>query len=304
MYRRILVPLDGSELAEVPLHYAMQLAVRSKAEVVLLHVCGPDECHCGPEGCHIQPMHRVYVEHTAEALRHRLQEAGHADAKVDAVTLAGDPGHEILQYLEENDVSLVVMATHGRSGMKRWIMGSIATKVHRCSNTPIRLVRSLSSEETAIQDWPEKRILVLLDGSERAEQVLPYVAEHAKMSDAEVTLLRVCEAPLISANYPEAIMPLSWDEYVQRVTSRQRERCSAYFEDVGRRLESIGLNVNCECLFGSPAEAIISYVRDNRFNLVAMTSHVRPAGGHWPIGGVADKVIHGTSSPVLLVRPH
>ena len=76
IYDKILVPLDGSELAEAPPDYAKELAARSEAEVILLHVCGLEECHCGPEECHIQPMHQVYIEHTAEVLKRRLVEAG------------------------------------------------------------------------------------------------------------------------------------------------------------------------------------------------------------------------------------
>lgn len=300
MYDRILVPLDGSELAEVPLDYAREVATRSGAELILLHVCGPDECHCGPEGCYVQPMHRVYVEHTAEVLRRRMQESGAEGAQVRSAIVAGDPAHEILRYVEENKVSLIVMGTHGRSGIRRWVMGSVAVKIHRCSDAPVRLVRSLARGETAPEDWPEKRILVLLDGSEPAEQVLPYVVHHARMSDAEVTLLRVCEPPLISADYPG---PLSWEEHVEQVTSHQQGQCSLYFGDVEKRLKGMGLKVKSESLLGNAAEEIVNYVARNQFNLIAMTTHARCGLSVWPIGSTADKVIHGTSSPILLVRP-
>ncbi len=303
MYDRILVPLDGTELAEKSLHYAMELTARSGAELDLLHVCGPEECHCGPDGCHVEPMHRVYIEHTADVLKRRLQEAGVEEAKVRSVIRTGDPAHVILGYADENDVSLIVMATHGRSGVKRWIMGSVAMKIHRCSTAPVRLVRALSSDEAPPEDWPERRILVLLDGSELAEQVLPYVVDHARMSDAEVTLLRVCEPPIISADYPEAIMPLSWGEHVEQVTKYQQEQCSLYLEGVEKRLKDMGLKVEYECSLGNAAEEILNYASRNRFNLIAMTTHARCGLGLWPIGSIADKVIHGTSSPILLVRP-
>lgn len=301
MYTKILVPIDGSELAEAPLGYAKELATRSGAELILLHVCGPEECHCGPEECHIQPMHRVYVEHTADMLRHRFQESEAARVEISSVILAGSPAREILRYVEENEVSLIVMATHARSGIRQWVMGSVAVKIHRCSNAPVRIVRSLRSAETAPYDWPERRILALLDGSERAEQLLPYLVDHARMSDAEVTLLRVCEPPLISSDYPEAIMPLTWEEYIKRVTSYQKEQCSLYFDDMEKRLQGMGLKVKSEGLLGNAAEEITNYVTRNQFDLIALTTHARCGIGVWPIGSVADKVIHGTSSPILLV---
>ncbi len=304
MYERILVPLDGSELAEVPLHYAAQLARSSGADLILLHVCGPEECHCEPKDCHIQPMHSVYTEHTAEVVRGRLKEAGCGELKVSPVILAGDPAYAILRYVEENDISLIVIATHGRSGIKRWVMGSVAVKIHRCSTVPVRLIRTLSFDDAAPEDWPEKKILVLLDGSERAEQVLPYVIDHARMGDAEVTLLRVHEPPTIPSDYP-ADMPLSWEEHVKRVTAHQREQCSLYLKGVEKRLKENGLKVKSECILGdNVAQEIINYIARSRPNLIALTTHARSALGVWPIGSIADKVIHGTSSPILLVRPH
>lgn len=303
MYARILVPLDGSELAEAPLCYAEKLAVRTGADLTLLHVCGPEECHCGPEGCHVQPMHRVYVERTAEVVRGRLQEAGAGEVKVEPAIRVGDPAHEILRYVEENAVSLIVMATHGHSGIRQWVLGSVAVKLCRSSNVPIRLVRSLRSDEAAPEDWPERRILVLLDGSEWAEQVLPYVADHARISEAEVTLLRVCEPPTIPSDYV-ASMLLRWEEYVERVTQHQQDQCSLYFEDVENRLKGMGFKVKSQSLSGNAAEQIIDYAARGHFNLIAMTSHAHSGLGVWPIGSVADKVIHGTTSPILLVRPH
>ena len=182
-------------------------------------------------------------------------------------------------------------------------MGSVAVKVHRCSGAPVLLFRSLPSEETAPEDWPERRILVTLDGSELAEQVLPYVVDHARMSDAEVVLLRVCEPSLISSDYPEASMPLSWEEHVEKVTARQQQQCSLYLGDAERKLKDVGIKLKSESLLGNAAEEIINYVTRNQFNLVAMTTNARCGLGVWPIGSVADKVIHGTSSHILLVRP-
>jgi len=75
MYSKILVPLDGSEIAQKSLPYASQLAVKSGAELILFHVCGPEECNCGPETCYIQPMHNSYIQYTADVLRNTLQDS-------------------------------------------------------------------------------------------------------------------------------------------------------------------------------------------------------------------------------------
>ena len=304
MYEKIVVPLDGSELAETSLHYATQLAAKCGAELVLLHVCGPEECHCGPEECHVQPLHGVYTQDTAELIGGRLKDIGAKDARVTPVILVGDPTIEILRYVEENNIDLIAMATHGRSGIRRWVMGSVAVRIHRCSPVPVRLIRALSSDESAPEDWPEKRILVPLDGSDRAEQVLPYVVVHAHMSDSEVTLLRVDEPPSILSDYPEASMPLTWQEHVERATAHRREQCQLYVDSIAKDLRGKEINVKSECILGENAsQEIIDYVFRNRPNLVAITTHARCALSAWPIGSTADKIIHATSSPILLVRP-
>jgi nucleotide-binding universal stress UspA family protein len=164
-------------------------------------------------------------------------------------------------------------------------------------------VRSLRPGETPRSDWPETKILVPLDGSEIAEQVLPYVIQHATMSDSEVTLLRVGEAPVISSDYPEAAMHLSWEEHVARMTERYEEESRLYLQGVEKRLADAGLNVRSDSVLGNAAREIIDYAETNDFNLIAMTCHARFVIGAWPIGSVAEKVIHGSSTPVLVVRP-
>ncbi len=118
-----------------------------------------------------------------------------------------------------------------------------------------------------------------------------------------MTLLRVCEPPIISSDYPEAIMPLSWGEHVEQVTKYQREQCSLYLADVEKRLKDMGLKVEYECLLGNAAEEILNYASRIRFNLIAMTTRARCGLGLWPIGSIADKIIHGSSCPILLVKP-
>ena len=134
MNRKIIVPLDGSELAERALLYAKAPASRIGSEVILLHVCGPEECHCDAEKCTVQPMHRVYVEHTAQMFRNRL-EAVATDKihkiQIDWEVLVGDPATQIVSYAGEQKADRIIIASHGRSGINRWILGSVTDKVAR-----------------------------------------------------------------------------------------------------------------------------------------------------------------------------
>ena len=131
MYKRILVPLDGSRLAEAPLRYAVWLAKKTGAELVLMHVFGG----------------RVsdkwsYLQKQAEDISQQLQVEGGPPANVKLVDVSGDPASLIIEYANENQVDLIAMSTHGHTGIRHWLLGSVADKVVNYSMKPIWLVKS------------------------------------------------------------------------------------------------------------------------------------------------------------------
>ncbi len=312
MYKRMLVPLDGSELAEVVFTYAKELAARLGLDVTLLHVYSPTEQE-------LAPMHRSYIERAAEIVRLHSEEVqkksgiqpGSKEVETRGELAVGYPAEQILSYADENDIDLILMATHGRSGIRRWTIGSVADKVLRASKVPVWLVRAGIPEEVVYDKWPRKTILVPLDGSELAESVLPHVEAVAKQRGAElvdVILLRVCEPPIISSDYPETIMRLSWEEHVEQQMAWCKGASEKYLAGVEKRLKDVGLKVRSEVLvgkppIGNPADEIIDYANRNPFNLIVMATHGRSGISRWAYGSVAAKVLLGVSSPLFLVRP-
>jgi nucleotide-binding universal stress UspA family protein len=308
MYKRMLVPLDGSELAEVVFTYAKELAGRLDLDLTLLHVCVPGERE-------LASMHRVYVERAAEIIGRQSEEvqrqtgieSGGRVLEVRAELAEGHPAEEILRYADENDIDLILIASHGRSGVRRWAMGSVADKVLRSSKIPVWLAQARIPQETVYDKWPSRTLLVPLDGSELAESVLPHVEALARQRGAElveVVLIRVCETPFITADYPEASMPLTWEEHVGHIKSSFKLGCEQYLQGVAKRLSDAGLKVRSEVLMGDVANEIVAYATKNPFNLIAMSTHGRSGVSRWAYGSVANKVLHGVSSPIFLVRPH
>jgi nucleotide-binding universal stress UspA family protein len=314
MYKRMLVPLDGSKLSEVVFPYAKELAGRLGLEVVLLHVHDSGESET-------VPLHRAYIEHKADVIKHQSQEVqtkvgigevGRA-VQVRGELVAGYPADEILRYVEENDVDLILMATHGRSGIRRWVMGSVADRVLRASRVPVCLVRAGIPEGIVYDKWPRRTILVPLDGSELAEEVLPHVTALAKQRGAElleVVLLRVYEPVSALGYYPPSarfetpsgavhVMP---QDYARGESARQKIIAEQYLARVAKRLNNAGLKVRCEALAGAPAEVIVDYVHKNPFNLIVMSTHARSGLSRWAYGSVASRVLRGVSSPIFLVR--
>ncbi|HEY55889.1 MAG TPA: universal stress protein [Dehalococcoidia bacterium] len=315
MYQRMLVPLDGSKLSEVVFPYAKELAGRLGLEVVLLHVHSPGESET-------VPLHRAYIEHKAEMIRRQSQEVqtkvgvgevGRA-VQVRGELAVGYPADEILRYAEENDVDLILMATHGRSGIRRWVMGSVADRVLRASKVPVWLVRAGIPEGIVYDKWPKRTILVPLDGSGLAEEVLPHVEALAKQHGTElleVVLLRVYEPVSALGYYPPSarfetpsgavhVMPR---DYARGERARQKIITEQYLAGVSQRLNGAGLNkVRFEALAGTPAEVIVDYANNHPFNLIVMSTHARSGLSRWAYGSVAARVLHGVSSPIFLVR--
>jgi len=302
VYKRMLVPLDGSKLAESAITYAEDLAARLGLDVVLLHVCNPLLQQYAP-------MHRMYVEHAAEATAQKIrqtQERLSEGKGVQAVDVQGEltigyPAEEILRYVDENRIDIILMTTHGYSGLLRWAMGSVADKVLRASRVPVCLAHVGSADEITDEEWSTRIIIVPLDGSELAEAVLPHVEALAKQRGIEleeIVLLRVCEYPIVAVEYPGE----DWTDYINESIERCRNVSEQYLAGVEKRFNKTGQKVSTKVLTGNAAEEIINYTKQNPFSLIVMSTHGYSGVGRWVFGSVADKILHGVSNPVFLVR--
>jgi nucleotide-binding universal stress UspA family protein len=307
MYKRMLVPLDGSKLAEIALTYAKEVAGRLDVEVILLHVANPSLTDS-------MPMYRSYVEHAAEIVRGRAvelrQEAG-VSSKIGAPlvrseVLTGYPADEILRYAFENDVDIILMATHGWSGVKRWILGSVTDKVLRASTIPIWVVRSGVPEESIRGLGPGSRILVPLDGSELAEMVLPHVESLAQQPgtvQVDVVLISVVEPLALPASVALPEASLNWGRLSEDHLIKAKKNAEEYLVKTRDKLAEAGVSVRYELLEGRPADEIIEYAGKSQIDLIVMASHGRSGLSRWAYGSVAEKLLQSGASPILLVRP-
>jgi nucleotide-binding universal stress UspA family protein len=305
MYKRMLIPLDGSAMAEAALVYAKELAAKLDLDVVLLHVQDRQDSE-------LHPIHQAYVEHMAETLMQQLTEVKKGMGirrrrqrmQVRAQVTAGYPPEEILRCADENKVDFILMTTHGRSGVKRWIMGSVADKVLRASTVPVWLVRTSLPEKIPYDKWPSRTFLVALDGSELAESTLPHVEILAKQPDAEqvdVVLFMVCE-PLVPPAFLTPESSFDWGKLVEEHITHSKQAGEQYLSKVGKRLADAGIKVASVVVEGEPADEIIKYTNENPFTIIVMATHGRSGLSRWVYGSVVDKVLSGASRSVFLVR--
>ena len=291
-YQRILVPLDGSQQAEIVLPYVTGLMNRFGPEVHLLHVC--DAGH----GASLF-MCQSYVERVAELISRRAGAA--PGVKTNAIT--GDAAGGILDYARETGADLVLIASHGNSG-RQWLLGGVALKVLSASKVPVLLVRKPLPEKPSGPKWPSV-IIVPLDGSLTSEYVLPFVDAFARHdSELAIVLLRVCEPPDLLTDYPEAVMPHTWDKHVKLSRENAEKTCAVYLTGKQESLKDAGARVKVEVALGDrPTDSIIDRAAKDPLALIAMTTHGASGISRWPYGHVADRILLATENPLLLVRP-
>ncbi len=290
MYQKILVPLDGSSSAEIALPYVVEIAARFKADVVIVSVA--ESVAAAP---HLPPS---YMEQITERVQGDIKAWGATEVKVTSELLTGRPEVELLNYADENNVSLIAMASRGKSGQTQWFLGTIAAKVLRVSRQPILLIREVAQAQTVAQKRIVRRILVPLDGSEIGEAAIPMVRALARGLGAELVLFQTVAPIRVSAAQFED----SWADIVQQDEEARREATTIYLEEVAKPLREDGLSLSIAIGSGSPPDQIIDYAEGNAIDLIAMSTHGRSGIGRWVFGSVTDKVLHAGNTPVLVVR--
>ncbi len=302
MFKRMLVLLDGSKLAEVVMSFAGELAGRLDLDLDLLHVCSSQEADQ-------LPMRRAYIEHMAETLLGRTEEIRHkveskpGDRVIQArgTVVVGYPADEILKYADENNIDIIMLATHGRSGIRRWGLGSVVDKVIHEAKVPIWLVPSQLSEDILYDISQERSVLIPLDGSKSAEEVIPYIDELTKQKglETEIILINVAKPSSVSFQPAEETKALIGENL-----SSLRTAGEFYLKDVAKRLKSSGLKARTDQLVGDPAEEIVRYAAKYHPRLIAMSTHGRSGFSRFAFGSVTENVMRRLQkTPLFLVRP-
>lgn len=330
MYERVVVLLDSSELAEQVLPHVAEIVRGRRSEVHLLSVAPVVALTATIVDVHPVPVTAdlgVLEAAEREQIRHNLEEylRGVASRLQDVVTDVrtvvrfGRPAEEILRYAVEVEADLIALSTHGRSGLSRWVFGSVAEKVLRGAPCPVLLVRirpageeqvpgdelvRSTAERALVPVKPalHRRILVPLDGSALAECVLPHVTALIRPGLTHVYLLSVLAAGFgertvaLMTSYPPGL------RLSTTALSRARAHLEVYLRAVADRLRQRGASVGQEIREGNPAEEILRYVPKIRAEMIVMNAHGLSGASQWVYGSVASRVLRGASCPVLLVR--
>lgn len=287
MYTRILVPLDGSSFSEQILPYAGVFAEAFGVPVELLRVNDPD----------IRPPFWPTLP-GREYLKQVATRCLSVSLRVDHVEESGKPAAVIVERAKRDPACLIAMATHGLSGARRWLLGSVASKVAHTTTNPLLFIRPSDGHDPA-KSIKLKTVFVPLDGSGLAEKVLPHVIVLAKKMKLEMHLLRVYLLPT------DAYMV--GDEVYRQALGEQKDLikkdAETYLEGKIEEFRADGLDrVVWTAIEGDAASEIIDLACKTPNNLVAMSSHGGSGIAQWVFGSVTEKVIHHSRDPVLVIR--
>jgi nucleotide-binding universal stress UspA family protein len=301
-FRSILVPLDGSPLAEQALPLAAYIAQQagSKLRLVLVHQLpsAPVDPLAAKLFASIELATRKSERGYLRDIQAKLREGG--TRLSSAVTLTGKAGPELARYVRELGIDLVVMATHGRGGIRRAWLGSVADHLIRTLEVPVLLVRPQEGKPAPDRSLGAGQILVPLDGSPLAEQALDSAAALARIWDAEVTLLQVVRPVLLAAD-PALPLPSAYDE---DLTASCRQQAQDYLDDIVQRMRGQGLRATGVAVVAwNAADAILDVARPERVSIVALATHGRGGLRRLVLGSVADKLVRGADVPLLVYRP-
>lgn len=282
-YQKILVPLDGSPLAERALPYARAIAQATKGKIILFAVGTPP-----PE---------MTEKPTRAYLGNKAKELEASKIKTSTEVVYGNAAEEIIKFAEKSNVDLIVITTHGYSGIKRWILGSVTHKVLVGTTAPTLLIHSKSPEVAQVGI---KKVLLPLDGSELSEQSIPYVEALAPGTGAEIILLRVVE-PLLPPTIEFAAAVDSSQAY--RLMAEEQQLAEKYLGDLKDKLTKKGLNIKPVVVVGKAADSVVEIADKEKVDLIAMTTRGRSGLSRFVYGSVTSKVHGVAQQPVLLINP-
>ena len=295
--RSILVPLDGSSVAEQALPIAVAIAERARCKIKLVLVHQPLlGVEPGPAYSKMElameKANRDYLRSVVARYRERLGRT------LSAAVLEGPVAATLTRYGRELSADLLVMTTHGRGGIRRAWLGSVVDQVIRTSEVPVLVVRAHEQDQTPSVSLDG--ILVPLDGSPLAEAVLEPAAALSRLWDAEISLVQVVR-PITLTSDPVVPFAVGYSDQVTRI---RREAAQDYIRDVAERLRETGVKASGIAVMGGGiAETLLDMARPERVGLLATATHGRGGVRRMVLGSVADKLVRGADVPVLVVRP-
>ena len=294
MFDPILVPLDGSQLAECVLPHAVAVGQAFNAKIRLLHVLDRNQAGVSPQLFDLLnwQINKTEAKLYLEKIGERLQKSG---LQTEAIVLEGLVAESITEFAQSQEMKLVILSSHGHSGLKKWGISSVTHKIILSAPTSVLIIRAPRQKEQSYE-----RILVPLDGSWRAENALSMVVLLARFHKSQIHIVHVVKTPEMARHMPPAQEDI---DLSNRIVARNREEASHYLDQVKLGSPMAGIDVQTHLLVSDNATlAIHELVDREQIDMLVLSAHGYSGNNQWPYGSMVNNFILYGKVPLLIVQ--
>ena len=299
MFDPILVPLDGSLLAECVLPHVVAIARAFNTKVILLRALEKNRTNGSAQLFDLlnwqikKTEAKLYLEKiSARLIKSQL--------RIDATVLEGLVAKSITEFAQSQGMKLIILSSHGHSGVSQWGISSVAQKIILSAPTSVLIIRAHQPASSEVVEQAYRRILVPLDGSRRAENVLPMIAHLARFHNSQIHIVIVVTTPEMARQLP----PVQEDiDLSNRIVARNREEFIRYLEQVRLSSSLNGIPLQTHLLTSDSAPAALhGLVEQENIDLVALSAHGYSGNNQWPYGSMVNNFILYSKIPLLIVQ--
>ncbi|HOW15696.1 universal stress protein [Methanosarcina sp.] len=285
--QKILIATDGSEASERAADFGIDTLKFEGAKVYAVYVI--DTGSYGSVPVDKKKFKKIeQLEETGhKATSYVEKKAKAAGMEVESVVLQGNPAEEIVDFAEEERVDMIVVGSLGKSGIKRFMLGSVSEKVVRRAKIPVLVVRGQKEEK------PYKQILIAADCSKGTEKAVDFGIEIAKLNGAKVYAVHVID-PVFNDLMEEA-----WAEEAYKQFKKIGREAVSHVEE---KAKAAGVKVESVVLEGNPAEEIVDFAEEQKVDMIVVGSLGKSGYEQFAIGSVSAKVLRNAKVPVLIVH--
>jgi nucleotide-binding universal stress UspA family protein len=302
MFDTILVPLDGSQLADCVLPHVVAIASSFNAEVVLLRMLEKNQAGTSAQ---LFDLVNWQINKTRAALYLEKIKARFQVSKLRSriTVMEGLVAEGITEYAQNQGMKLIVLSSHGRNGLTQWGVSSVTQKIILSAQTSLLIVRAHqygTHPDESAEHPVYQRILVPLDGSQRAENVLPIVTQLAQYHKSQIHLVQVVQTPEMARQMPPAREDI---ELSNRVVERNREEAENYLEQLKSRSYLEGIEIRTHLITSDNAAVALHQLEEQeQIDLVALSAHGYSGNHQWPYGSMVNNFILYGKVPLLVVQ--
>jgi nucleotide-binding universal stress UspA family protein len=297
MLNHILLPLDGSPLAEKVLPHAIALAEAFDSELTLLRVVFRDS-QANQQGM-VNPMNwqmrKSEAESYLKAVQNKLAELNiHSKVQI----MEGSPAQQIIEFAQNESVDLIILSSHGRSGISAWNINSTVQKVLLRAYMPVMIIRAYQESSGELLGLKYERLFLPLDGSRRAECILPLAKSICTAQGSKIFLAHVVEEPKLPRQTPLSDDVESLIDELRQINIKEAEK---YMQEIENQFQQENYEIIIESS-KQPTVALHNLIDREKIDLVLLSAHGYAGENRWPYGKIALNFIAYGTTPLIIIQ--